>query len=283
MSEPLIIRLDDSKPKEVAAAEAAQLQTRFSIPVAETSHHDDRISIGWHTDKKDQQNKLALFSQNNGPVFIDFLTGKKAHRRLFGGGKGQPLVRAMGKSEKPEQPLRIIDATAGMGGDSFVLASQGFDVHMLERSQAVAALLEDALARAHCLLLDKTLPDHEALSAIIERLSLTHCDAAMYIAQLPQSGVVDVVYMDPMYPEKKKKAATNKEMQTLQQLVGADKDSEQLLTAALQKAKSRVVVKRPKGAPIIQHDNPKIIPTTAISSPNTRYDIYVIKTLAQYL
>jgi 16S rRNA (guanine1516-N2)-methyltransferase len=38
--------------------------------------------------------------------------------------------------------------------------------------------------------------------------------------------------MDPMYPEKKKSAATKKEMKALQNLVGPDRDSENLLQAA---------------------------------------------------
>lgn len=231
--------------------------------------------LEWIRDKKTDTVKLALCSSNNGPVSIDFLTGKKAHRRQFGGGKGQPLVKAMGQKngdDKASLP-NIIDATAGMGGDSFVLASLGFKVTMLERSKIVSALLSDALTRAKNSLNDQP----EEVQQSIHNLSLIQTDSATYLQQAEIKA--DVIYMDPMYPEKKKKAAAKKEMQALQTLVGPDLDSSLLLDAALKTATIRVVVKRPKGAPIVQSSINNIEPTTQVSSPNTRYDIYVIKAL----
>jgi len=238
--------------------------------------HSADMTLGWHWVKKDPIPKLALFYQDSGPVFIDFGSGKKAHRRHFGGGKGQPLVRAMGKLK--EGLPTVLDATAGMGGDSFVIASQGFKVQMIERSVAVAALLEDGLKRVQDSL--RCLSDKESdpeLLGIIMNMSLLQADATDYL--LSQKPVVDVIYMDPMYPEKKKNAATKKEMKALQNLVGPDRDSENLLQAALQTASYRVVVKRPKSAPILQLNNPRLTPSAEISSPNTRYDIYSIKAL----
>ncbi|WEJ62059.1 class I SAM-dependent methyltransferase [Thiomicrorhabdus lithotrophica] len=228
--------------------------------------------LDWVNDKKDSTLKLALCSKKQGPVSIDFLSGKKAHRRQFGGGKGQPLVRAMGQLEQGVP--KIIDATAGMGGDSYVLASLGFKVQMIERSPIVAALLNDALTRA-IQSLDADLPAE--LQESIQNLSLVNANSADYL--LNNQPDVDVIYMDPMYPEKKKKAAAKKEMQALQQLVGPDLDSEKLLEAALKTAKYRVVVKRPKGADPVYCALNNIQPSSNISSPNTRYDIYVIKAL----
>lgn len=254
---------------------AAQiLSEQFNLPI--DLQQSAEMTLGWHLVKKDPIPKLALFHKDSGPVFIDFVSGKKAHRRHFGGGKGQPLVRAMGKLK--EGLPTILDATAGMGGDSFVIASQGFKVQMVERSIAVAALLEDALKRAQASLQDlsEEATDPELLS-IIMNMSLVQADSANHL--LSQKPVVDVIYMDPMYPEKKKNAATKKEMKALQNLVGPDRDSENLLQAALQTASYRVVVKRPKNAPIIQLENPQLIPSAEISSPNTRYDIYSIKAL----
>jgi len=228
--------------------------------------------LDWVNDKKDPILKLALCSNKQGPVSIDFLSGKKAHRRQFGGGKGQPLVRAMGQLEKGIP--KIIDATAGMGGDSYVLASLGFEVTMIERSPIVAALLNDALTRANQYFYTE-LPAE--LQESIQNLSLVNANSADYL--LKNQPDVDVIYMDPMYPEKKKKAAAKKEMQALQQLVGPDLDSESLLEAALKTAKYRVVVKRPKGADPVYCALNNIQPSSNISSPNTRYDIYVIKAL----
>lgn len=158
--------------------------------------------LDWVNSKKDPTLKLAICSDTQGPVFVDFLAGKKAHRRQFGGGKGQPLVRAMGQTNTGLPS--IIDATAGMGGDSYVLASLGFTVQMLERSPIVAALLADALTRAQ----KESVLLEDEITQSIQNLSLVNANSAEYlIEQKPQ---VDVIYMDPMYPEKRKKRPPKK-------------------------------------------------------------------------
>ena len=77
------------------------------------------------------------------PLFIDFTSGVVEHRRRFGGGRGQALARAVGM--KPGVTPAIVDATAGLGRDSFLLASLGAEVTMIERDDAIYALLADAL------------------------------------------------------------------------------------------------------------------------------------------
>ncbi|MDX1351961.1 MAG: class I SAM-dependent methyltransferase [Thiomicrorhabdus sp.] len=255
------------------ANKAKALSESLNLKICSDDFSGD-LWLDWVSDKKNPTLKLALCSNQQGPVSIDFLTGKKAHRRQFGGGKGQPLVRAMGQLEENSTHSlpTIIDATAGMGGDSYVLASLGFKVCMVERSPIVAALLKDALERA----LQAQAEKGDVIEGI-NNLSLINADSADYL--LSHKPDIDVVYMDPMYPEKKKKAAAKKEMQALQQLVGPDTDSENLLAAALQTAKYRVVVKRPKGATPVYCPINNIQPSAQISSPNTRYDIYVIKAL----
>lgn len=211
------------------------------------------LIIGWHGDK------LALFSEESGPVYVDFAGGKAAHRRQFGGGKKQPLARAVGISSKTTP--KLVDATAGFGRDSFVLASLGCEVMMIERSPIMAALLQDGL--------DRAAKEPETIE-IMGRLSVIHADATDYLSE---AASVQVVYLDPMYPEKKKAAAVKKEMRLLQQLAGPDLDSERLLQVAMDKAINRVVVKRPKGAKPLEG----VRVSSEISSPNTRYDIYNLK------
>ncbi|GEM_PF-104868 len=268
----IAIQISPFGDPDQALQAAQQLSQQYQIPLAQDNQNAS-ILLGWHQTAKDPIPKLALFQPESGAVFIDFTQGKKAHRRQFGGGKGQPLVRAMGKLEN--RLPNIIDATAGMGGDSFVLASLGFEVLMLERARAVTALLEDALRRGK----NTATHTHDTeLLDILSRLQLLHTNSASFLQDATDTKpTIDVVYMDPMYPEKKKKAATKKEMKVLQNLVGPDQDSQHLLQAALQAARYRVVVKRPKGAAIITLDNPKLTPTAQIASPNTRYDIYSIK------
>jgi len=221
----------------------------------ETEVEVGQLIIGWHEDK------LALFSKGSGPVYVDFVEGKAAHRRQFGGGKKQPLARAIGLSSKTTP--KVIDTTAGFGRDSFVLASLGCEVTMIERSPIMAALLQDGLDRA---------AKEPEIAEIMRRLSVIHADATDYLNDI---NPVQVVYLDPMYPEKKKAAAVKKEMRLLQQLTGPDLDSALLLEAALKKAVNRVIVKRPKGARSIEGQRV----SSEISSPNTRYDIYNLKAL----
>ncbi len=231
-----------------------ELKRKLNLPLETELCQAPPLLIGWH------DNKLAIFPKSAGPVFIDFVEGRLAHRRLYGGGKNQPLARAIGLSAK--RNLNVIDATAGMGRDSFVLASLGCTVLMIERSPIIAALLEDALKRAQEVM---------EVKKIIGRLSLICADAGNVIP----TRQADVIYLDPMFPEKRKSAAVKKDMQILQTLIGKDEDSDQLLEIALQHATHRVVIKRPRHAQPVKGPSPN----TSISSPKIRYDIYTIKRL----
>lgn len=197
--------------------------------------------------------------QLGGPVFIDFTAGKNQHRRQFGGGRGQPIAKAVGL-KKGANPS-IIDATAGLGRDAFVFASLGCQVTLIEQQPLVAALLADAIQRAQT--------DVEA-AEIIARMQLHHGNAMDYLANLSETERPDVVYLDPMYPAREKSALVKKEMQLLHQLVGPDSNSEDLLNLARKVALKRVTVKRPKGADYFANQKPHV----SIESKNTRYDIY---------
>tara|TARA_R100001591_G_scaffold63702_1_gene73499 strand:+ start:138869 stop:139624 length:756 start_codon:yes stop_codon:yes gene_type:complete len=194
-----------------------------------------------------------------GPIFIDFTAGKYQHRRQFGGGRGQPLAKAVGL-KKGATPY-IIDATAGFGRDAFVLASLGCRVTLIEQNPVMAALLADALQRAM---------DDKAVTEIISRMQLHQGNAIDYLAGLSDTDRPDVVYLDPMYPSRDKSALVKKEMQLLHQLVGPDSNSSELLTVSRDVALKRVAVKRPKGAEFFANQQPHV----SIESKNTRYDIY---------
>jgi 16S rRNA (guanine1516-N2)-methyltransferase len=257
----IAIRTDQEQSHTPGKSSAEQLAARFGLPLASELEQPPQLLLGWH------DNKLALFPTASGPVFIDFVSGKLAHRRQFGGGKSQPLAKAIGLSGK--KTPSVIDATAGMGRDSFVLACLGCQISMIERSPIIAALLEDGLQRA-----EEIAIEDPALSPVIERMTVINSDAVDY---LNKADPVDVVYLDPMYPEKRKSAAVKKDMRVLQTLVGPDLDSDQLLNAALRNAIHRVVVKRPSHAEPLTDRKPN----TAISSPNTRYDIYTLKSFSK--
>jgi 16S rRNA (guanine1516-N2)-methyltransferase len=231
--------------------EAHLMAARLSLPLIDEGVAKSLLTL---------QNGVLQISQLGkrapGPVFIDFVSGKSAHRRQFGGGRGQPLARALGL--KGNKVPTVIDATAGLGRDAFVVASLGCQVTLIERSPVIAALLEDGLRRAM---------DDEETAEIASRMQLFQGDAAQLILEQPHP---DVIYLDPMYPESGKKAQVKKEMQLFRLLVGPDLDSEALLEVALTHAIKRVVVKRPaKAVPL---EGPQ--PSANVSSPNTRYDLY---------
>lgn len=199
----------------------------------------------------------------SGPVYVDFLSSSLAYRRRFGGGRRQPLARAIGIRGRGAD-LAVLDATAGFGRDSFVLACLGCNVQMVERSPIIAALLRDGLERAE--------QDPEMGSVIRTHLNLVLADSCRWMAELDKSLYPEVVYLDPMYPHRMKSALVKKEMQLLRAIVGEDQNASELLNAALQCARRRVVVKRPRYAfPV---PGPK--PSLCIQSLNTRFDVYMI-------
>ncbi|WP_261874741.1 class I SAM-dependent methyltransferase [Vibrio rarus] len=208
-----------------------------------------------------------------GSICVDFVAGAVAHRRKFGGGKGQAIAKAAGLN-KGATPS-VLDATAGLGRDAFVLASLGCKVQMIERNPVVAALLDDGLSRAK--------QDAEIGGWVTERMSLLHASSLDALSQLAvddQFQCPDVIYLDPMYPHpenKKKSALVKKEMRVFQTLVGADNDADGLLAPALQLATKRVVVKRPDYAQWLD----QVKPSMAIETKKNRFDVYVLSAMTE--
>ena len=200
------------------------------------------------------------------PIQVNFASGKAAHRRQYGGGKGQMIAKAVGL--KSGVIPSVVDVTAGLGGDAFVLAGLGCKMLLLERHPVVAALLEDGLERAAC--------DPEAAD-VISRMQLKPGNSIDTLAQaVAETGFnPQVVYVDPMFPSRDKSAEVKKEMKLFHQLVGMDTDDDQLLAKALEVATHRVVVKRPRKAPVITGPEPSYV----LEGKSSRYDIYAKKKL----
>lgn len=196
-------------------------------------------------------------------IFADFVNGKAQYRRLHGGGKGQGIAKAIGLN-KFKNP-HVLDLTAGMGGDAFVLATLGCQVTMLERNPIVHALLRDALDRAN-------LHTDNNLHSILKKLILIKSNASQYLDELLEDSHPDIIYLDPMFPEKANSAQVKKEMQFFHDIVGSDDDSEALFLKALNKARKRIVVKRPRLAEAISKQKK---PDFVICGKSTRYDIYL--------
>lgn len=240
----------------------------------------DAIALRWQlTHDNDSQSIMALVltperlelrkldEPKLGAIYVDWVGGAAGHRRKFGGGKGQAIAKAAGLN-KGGTPT-ILDGTAGLGRDAFVLASLGCHVQMIERHPAVAALLEDGLERAK--------KDEEIGGWVSQRITLLHASSHEALSDLARDSTFvkpDIVYLDPMYPHpenKKKSALVKKEMRVFQTLVGADDDADSLLVPALELAGKRVVVKRPDYADWLNN----LKPTMAIETKKNRFDVYV--------
>jgi 16S rRNA (guanine1516-N2)-methyltransferase len=194
------------------------------------------------------------------PVVIDFVSGKTAYRRKYGHAGGEAIGKAVG-IKKGHRPT-IVDATAGLGRDAFVLVTMGCRVHMIERSELIATLLEDGLRRA---------AQDEKIGVLIkDKLSLMCGDGRQILLHLPFHP--DVIYLDPMFPLKDKSALVKKDMRMVQEIVGQDEDADELLNVALTIATNRVVVKRPAYANFLA----ELKPTTSIKTKKHRFDIYLI-------
>tara|TARA_Y200000002_G_scaffold118484_2_gene96986 strand:- start:2204 stop:3016 length:813 start_codon:yes stop_codon:yes gene_type:complete len=204
---------------------------------------------------------LRIIQLVKGAIFADFYGPSVSYRRTKGGGRRQMLAKAVGL-KKGACPT-VIDCTAGLGRDAFVLASLGCRVVMLERVTVIHALLNDGLLQAR-------IQSCSELNEILDRMELISSDAHNYL-KLPEL-TTDVVYLDPMFPERNKGALVKKEMQIFHNFIGMDDDSDALLNLALSIAGQRVVVKRPRIAPYLSNSKPSY----TLEGKSNRFDIYLV-------
>lgn len=162
--------------------------------------------------------------------------------------KGQPM------------PQKIIDATAGFGEDSIILAAAGFQVEMYEFDEIIALLLEDGLARA------QEIPE---LSAIVERMTLHKCDSIKGMQNLDY--LPDCILLDPMFPGRTKTAKIKKKFQLLQKLESPCSTEEELLDAAVKANPKRIIIKRPVKGPYLAGRKPSY----SLEGKAIRYDCFV--------
>ncbi|MFW2365165.1 MAG: class I SAM-dependent methyltransferase [Desulforhopalus sp.] len=194
-------------------------------------------------------------------LYVDFVGGKSGYRLAKNCTIKQPLARAVG-IKSGFRPT-VFDATAGLGTDSFVLASLGCNVIMCERSPILGALLEDGLKRA--------LVNEKTKHIVSKRLQLIVQDSLVHL-QTGQS-FFHTIYLDPMYPHRKQSALNKQTLRSIRDLVGDDLDADNLLKIALKRSTNRVVVKRPAAAPYLAG----LSPTHTIDMKNGRFDVYLTR------
>lgn len=244
-------------------------------------------------------NKLVLQLENHpelSPIYVDFLEGQLAHRKEYGGGKNQLVAKAVGLNKKKD--ISIVDISCGLARDAFVFAYLGADVTAIERNPTIAALVKDAFERAKqeawfCELrfrffeVDAKTFLNDWIASSQASLTSRNDGSAQTLPSRSdekhppslRGGAADeaihpqpdVIYFDPMFPERNKSALVKKEMRILKEVVGDDLDADEIFRLALTKAKKRVVIKRPKGAPHLNNQEPSLI----YKGKSSRFDVYL--------
>ncbi len=186
----------------------------------------------------------------------DFLPLLRRIRKT--GLRKEMLLRAV-RIRESEQPLRVLDATAGFGEDAFILAAGGCFVQMYEKDPVIGALLEDALERGR---------KEEELSDILSRLRLVREDSVPVMRSLTQA--VDVIYLDPMFPERQKSGLVKKKFQLLQRLERPCENGAELFEAAKSAHPKKIVVKRPLKGEFLGG----AVPDYTLRGSVIRYDCY---------
>ena len=187
-----------------------------------------------------------------------FIEGPILHRLKYGKGRGQNLAKAVGM--KFNKNRNIIDATAGLGYDSFILASLGAKVTLIERSQKMHELLQNGI--------NEGISFGGEIKKIINRMELLFGDSKDILPKLTP----EVIMIDTMYKERKKTALVKNNMRLVREIVGPDTDYIELLEVALNCAKNRVVLKQPRYAEPIK-DIKKC--SHQIIGKTIRYDIFM--------
>lgn len=249
----------------VADERSIALARQLSIPLLHAVAQIPRDCVAYLQFVDSRLQLFPVDGQQSGPIAVDFVAGATAHRLR---GAGELIVKAV--KGRSKGLLRVLDATAGLGRDSAVLAGFGFSVTLLEREPIVAALLADGLARA-------AQSDDARLNAIVSAMQLHCVDASTYLNALAAADCPDVIYLDPMFPPSDKSALVKKEMRLFQQLFhGAEansvmEDYTALLHSARTCAKLRVVVKRPRKAEVLAGQSPDY----SLEGKAVRFDIYI--------
>jgi len=267
-AKPVRVLIDDS----VSSLRRKHIQSKLShyalIPGEKAHDADPEITLFV------QELHLSLIDScldERAQVIIDFAAGAANHRRRFGGGKSQTLAKSLGLDQK--KALAVVDATAGLAGDSFVMACLGANVIMLERNPVLALMIDEALHSAS----QGVGNEDEELQSIVNQMQLIHLDSISWLRQ-QENDSQEVVYLDPMFPERRKKAAVKKEMQMLQSLLESSwaddnlraAEEPELLEQARRTSLFRTVVKRPRHAPPLAGQKPGY----SLEGKSTRFDIY---------
>ena len=178
------------------------------------------------------------------------------HRVTNGRLQHEMLAKAV---KTDQENLKAIDATAGMGEDSLLLAACGYQVTLYEQNPVIAILLKDSLRRAK---------KNTVLTDFVSRMPLVEGDSIEHLNK--RLDPVDVIYLDPMFPGRQKSGLINKKLQLIQKLEPPCSKETALFDAAMAAQPSKIIVKRPLKSPYLDER----VPSYSLKGKAIRYDCY---------
>ena len=229
-----------------------ELDENYIIQEFNKSNEDFRIF------KKDNIIFLQSIKRNDWlPFSINFSSNNFIRRKNQA--NSQDIIKAIGIKVNLIKP-KVLDTTAGQGRDSFILASLGCNITLLERNKVIYLLLKNAIENAK---------NNDELKNIVKNMTIINQDSVKFLEN--NNDFFDVIYLDPMFPKSKKSRLVKKDMQIFREIVGNDLDSSKILESALKSNTKRVVVKRMNKSDFL--DNKK--PNFSIKGTSIRFDVYI--------
>lgn len=263
MPEQCLIALADCDASAVQDMEILAAQLQLPLLPAEHAPQEFCQFLLFYQDAR-----LCIRSTSDGAsgaVCVDFDNNSLQYRQRH---PAQPEALLKAAAVKQGHMMRVLDATAGFGLDAYLFAAAGSVVTLCERSKILHALLADGIRRG-------SQSADERVQQTVARMHL-HAGDSLELMQAQWQERPEIVYLDPMFPERKKKSAkVKKSMFLLQQLLHGQEDAPGLLEQALQLALKRVVVKRPRHAPFLEDRAPGF----TLEGKSSRFDVYpIVKT-----
>jgi len=233
-----------------------QLAERLAVPLRHSAEdnfdNQELFFLSWREGCLKLLDKELL---KKGGLIVD-IEPRHGEQQSWPAPKKGALAQALGRKIRT-----VVDATTGWGQDGLHIFRMGYEVLCIERSPVMAELLIDGFSR---------LAEQDWMQKLnLQPPRLLIGNAIELLETLETQP--DCIFLDPMFPPKRKKSAlAKKSMMVLRDLLGDDQDKGQLFAAALSATGKRVVVKSPDYAEPLGGK-----PNESFQGKLLRYDVYI--------
>lgn len=249
MSEKIVVCATDNSRKD----EALEVSTKLGLDFVEYTENDELVFLDYG------ENAVKLINSNI-EYYGDY---SKLVPRIKQNNIGSEMIVKAAKIKGVSNNLTLVDATAGLGEDSLLLAAAGFNVTLFEQDPIIFELLKDTLNRA--------LKDPK-LCVAANNMKIYNKDSILELARL--NFIPDVILLDPMFPERQKSGLVHKKFQLIHHLEKPCDNEDELVKSAIGANPQKIVIKRPLKGPNLAN----IKPSYSLKGKAIRYDCLVIRT-----